>query len=93
MFTIFILGLISSIYMFAMIDILNEEGIPTHSFEFIFSWRKFTNFIESNECDEFSKKKYTKIYKIAVWTRRAASILFFTLFFFVLILMIVSVRS
>lgn len=89
----FILGVISSIYMFTMIDILNEEGIPTHRFEFIFSWRKFKNFIESNECDEFSKKKYTKIYKIAVWTRRAASILFFTLFFFVLILMIVSVRS
>ncbi|NLL28867.1 MAG: hypothetical protein GX259_08720, partial [Bacteroidales bacterium] len=35
------LGISSSIYLFKMVNILNAEGVPTSSLEFIFSYSKF----------------------------------------------------
>ncbi len=80
------LGISSSIYLFKMVNILNAEGIPTSSLEFIFSYSKFRKFIETYDGDK--KNKYIKIYKRAIWLRRIPILLFF--FFIVLIYILVA---
>ena len=79
-----LLGIFSSVYMFKMVNILNAEGIPTSSLEFIFSYSKFRKFIETFNGDE--KNKYIKIYRRAIWLRRIPILLFIFLIVLIYIL-------
>ena len=79
----FIFGIISSIYLFKMVNILNKERIPTNSFEFIFSYDKFRKFIETCNGDE--KIKYIKLYKKSLWFKRIPILLFLCIIIFMIV--------
>lgn len=75
------LGIISSIYLFQVVNVLNKEGVSSNVFEFYFSYDKFKKFIKT--CNGDKKIKYTKLYKRAVWSKRIPILLFICLLVFV----------
>jgi hypothetical protein len=84
----FILGIISSIYLFKMVDVLNEEGISVCSLEFIFSHNKFLEFIVT--CNNDKKTKYTKLYKKHICFKRVSILLFVCIFLFIVVMIAFS---
>lgn len=79
MFIGFIFGIISSVYLFQIVNVLNSESIPSNISEVYFSYDKFRKFIETFNDNE-KKLKYTNLYKKAVWTKRIGILIIISLF-------------
>jgi len=54
-------GVISIIYAYKMVNVLNNERVPTYGFEFMFSYNKFRKFIETCSDNE-NKIRYANLY-------------------------------
>lgn len=80
----FIFGIISTIYLFKVINVLNKEGIPSNMFDFMFSYNKFKKFVDN--CTVEKKSFYTNLYKKALWFKRIPILLFICLLMLVYIL-------
>jgi len=60
-----VLGIISSVCLYKLVDCLNENGITAYAIENIFVYRKFKLFIEN--CDDADKKAhYVQLFRRAV---------------------------
>ncbi len=60
-----VLGIISSVFLYKLVDCLNENGITAYAIENIFVYRKFKLFIEN--CDDADKKAhYVQLFRRAV---------------------------